>query len=182
MEARHLDPSAGLRSSSLLLDPAIADSLMDGEDFETDDVQLEYQRQRDAAAARKQKDVHRQTEMRKYLGLDSAGGGVASSSSGDGPRPRTFVPLKTDGYAAWEAAKFMPEGATIAKDYRENRWKVSFAGGHGTKSKSYGSRTGFSDFDAMKYVVLYAWSQSAERNGIHCPWNFQETEIQLRGA
>lgn len=81
---------------------------------------------------------------------------VAASS---GKRERKFMPLKTTGYTRQEAQAFCPPQCKLAKDLRENRWKVDAPYMASSKRKSYGRGTGLSDYDALKAVLLHTWRE-----------------------
>eukprot|EP00971_Amphidinium_carterae_P343296 6482960-Amphidinium_carterae.3 len=73
---------------------------------------------------------------------------------------RHFLPLNTVGYTAEEVKPFVPFGSTLTKDKKENRWRLrcKHLPGSGDKSKSYGGRSGVTDFDAMRILVMAAWA------------------------
>jgi hypothetical protein len=120
-------------------------------------------------------DVHRQSVFKAFVkglpgGVAGAGGGAAEA--GGKKPPRKFVPKVADGYTKEGAQTLVPLGYRIHKDLEENRWRIMAPGGGG-KSKSYGTGTGLSDYDAMKTVILVVWADYTNLTGEACPWNFE---------
>eukprot|EP00971_Amphidinium_carterae_P158149 3134841-Amphidinium_carterae.2 len=107
---------------------------------------------------------------------------TGASSSGDGMRGRTFNPIPTEGLTAQYVKQYLPPQCGISKDTkRENRWtgrSVHFPGA-GTKSKSYGRNTGYTDWGACKYVLEHLWKAHKEAVHESCPRDFDKLAIEL---
>lgn len=72
----------------------------------------------------------------------------------------------------------------IAKDLRENRWKVEASFMSSSKSKSYGRDTGLSDYEALKTVLLHAWREHRMAYGGDeaLPIEFEESDFMAACA
>ena len=87
---------------------------------------------------------------------------------------RKFSPRRAHGYSRDAAADLVPPGCKITKDMKENRWKISAPWMATTKSKSWGTGTQLDDYDAMKFVILVAWSVYTEQTCEPCPHEFAQ--------
>eukprot|EP00971_Amphidinium_carterae_P347585 6489659-Amphidinium_carterae.1 len=98
------------------------------------------------------------------------------SGSSDRTSVRQFLPLNTVGYTSEEVKPFVPFGSTLTKDKKENRWRLrcKHLPGSGDKSKSYGGRSGTTDFDAMRILVMAAWAATTSATGVERPFEFHE--------
>eukprot|EP00971_Amphidinium_carterae_P208121 4129506-Amphidinium_carterae.1 len=138
--------------------------------YEWDQLHASHQRVR--------RDSHKKQSEEKHPSHDASHYPIASSSSETKPPPksRTFVTYRADGYSQDEASALFPDTARIFKDLKENRWRVlsKVLPNSGTKSKSWGKRSGISDFSAMLFVLKAAWQAHYENTGEPCPWEFSE--------
>eukprot|EP00971_Amphidinium_carterae_P329350 6461724-Amphidinium_carterae.2 len=89
---------------------------------------------------------------------------------------RQFLPLNTVGYTPEEVKPYVPFGSTLSKDKKENRWRLrcKHLPGSGDKSKSYGGRSGTTDFDAMRVLVMAAWAATTAATGVERPFDMHE--------
>lgn len=180
LTARHADRGEQWRDTTRLFDEKVANEVLDSEDFEHDDIVEEFQRLMEAKAAKAKQDVHRHELLAKHFSSRS-GGSAASDSASSSSRPRKFVPLKTDGYTGANAKQFAPPNSSISKDTREHRWRATTADGS-TKSKSYGPKSGMTDYQAMTFVLRHSWRISTESTGMSCPWDFEAGDLVVPEA
>eukprot|EP00971_Amphidinium_carterae_P351743 6492260-Amphidinium_carterae.3 len=136
--------------------------------FEWDQLHANMQRVR-RESNKKQSEVGKHEESTEKSA-------ASSSASAVPPKSRKFVTYRADGYSQDEATALLPETARIFKDLKENRWRLSskLLPNSGTKSKSWGKRSGISDFSAMLFVVKAAWQVHFENTGESCPWEFSD--------
>ena len=88
---------------------------------------------------------------------------------------RRFVPFGSDGITEEDAKQYLPPGARISKDaLRENRWRVRSAELGGERTKSFGSKSTTSDWEALVFVVRLAWAAYTGRHGGACPFDFAD--------
>eukprot|EP00971_Amphidinium_carterae_P350131 6491398-Amphidinium_carterae.2 len=161
--------------SSELFQSVEKQDIFDPENFEDAEMAFEWD-QLHAKQQRVKRDSHmKQTHSEKQEPLHE---GSASSSSAPAapPKERKFVTYRADGYHQDDASKLLPETARIFKDLNENRWRLTskLLPNSGTKSKSWGKRSGISDFSAMLVVVKAAWQAHFDHTGEACPWDFAE--------
>eukprot|EP00971_Amphidinium_carterae_P331578 6465235-Amphidinium_carterae.1 len=111
--------------------------------------------------------------LRPVHGTSSASTATASTSV---EGKRKFMPLQTHGFSADEVQPWLPPGASMSKDVRENRWRLrcKHLPGSGDKSKSFGKRSGASDNDAMKLLLLQAWAATTAATGLERPFEIED--------
>eukprot|EP00971_Amphidinium_carterae_P349749 6491200-Amphidinium_carterae.1 len=101
----------------------------------------------------------------------------SAESSGSGSAVgRKFMPLRTEGYSAEELKTWLPVGSSMTKDCRENRWRLrcEHLPGSGDKSRSFGRRSGVTDYDAMRLLLLQAWAATTAATGVERPFDIEE--------
>ena len=102
-------------------------------------------------------------------------GSASASSSG----VSNVVPRSDDGHTSKDAAAWIPPKARIYKDVVVNhRWRIvaPWLPG-GSKYKSWGEVTHLSDYEAMKFVIEFAWAEKKKLDGLPCPWVFPSGEL-----
>eukprot|EP00971_Amphidinium_carterae_P058209 1151245-Amphidinium_carterae.1 len=124
--------------------------------------------------------------MQEWLTLRPLSTSCSSAGTAEGVEKgkRKFLPKQTSGYEPDDVKEWLPAGATMTKDKRENRWRLrcKHLPGSGDKSKSYGGRHGLSDFDAMRLLVLSAWSAATAATGIEMPFELEEMPLPQEPA
>ena len=96
---------------------------------------------------------------------------AAAPPAAAGPRP---IPWTPRGFTQRQAKEFLPEGCKIRKDCtRAQRWQVhgaDFLVVRHSRTWSSGAPGGFSDNDALGFVLFLAWQDYTRQFGGECPW------------
>ena len=79
--------------------------------------------------------------------------------------------MEGGGFSQARANTLQPPGYAMAKDPKENRWRLR-SKMHPEKSASYGAKSDCSDFDAMVFLLNFAWADALTR-GLACPHDFE---------
>jgi len=184
LEARQVTVPAAASMASPIFDPKYADLFRDEEAFESEDIKQEYVSHMETVAKQQARDEHKRAVLQEFLASGAASASSGASGSGGpaagavavpgGRKPRKFNPRRAHGYSRDAAADLVPPGCKITKDMKENRWKISAPWMATTKSKSWGTGTQLDDYDAMKFVILVAWSVYTEQTGEPCPHEFAQ--------
>lgn len=171
--ARGFDPSAAVQMEAPVAEPELLEKVIEEDDFDDEEIKQEYEKAMEAASTKQRAVNDKLAVLRSMLNR----GASSSSGSGDVPNAsgRKFMPKKTNGYSKAEAQKWCPDGVRIHKDLNENRWRTVSAS-IGSKSKSYGTGTGLSDFEAMQWVLMQTWRAFSATTGQACPFDFGAIE------
>ena len=113
--------------------------------------------------------------MDEFAKLQARGAASSSAAGSGGPAPaRKFVKRVATGYSLVQMKQFLPPFAAASKDdKRENRWRVREPYLQGERSKSYGSKSGLSDWEAMVWVLQLLWHHYTKTTGIPCPFEWE---------
>lgn len=107
-------------------------------------------------------------------GAASSGAPSASSAS---PPVRRFVAAVADGLSRDEGNALLPPGYVFSKDsVRENRWRLRSKSMAGDKSKSFGRGSQSNDWEAMCFLVQYAWRHHGRLTGEQRPFDLDYDE------
>lgn len=162
---RQTDASADMRASSPLFDERFADMVIESQDMESADIEMQFRKHRDAAKAKDTRDEHTKSLLKEVLEVAHAGA--------QGKKQRKFAPRKATGYTRDQATKFAPPDCAVWKDLKENRWRVRAAYLPFGKSKSWGGKSGFDDYGAMKFVLQVSWKAYSEATGLPSTVDFE---------
>ena len=99
------------------------------------------------------------------------------SQPADAPKERRkAVVFAQDGMSQPQAKRLLPEGCTISKEKEwHHRWKLKWA-----ESPALNLTVPFNTAaecnEALKHILVYAWSIHKHTTGQDCPWQF-DSEI-----
>ena len=176
MKQRHRDiGQAELEATKSLNDFGVV--VEENEDDMADILEeLEVLRAKRRAAATREAQISAMTTTAGAASSSAAGGhGGAPAASGAPARVRRWVPAAADGFDVPTAEQWVPPLCKLSKDgLRENRWRVRAPWLAGERSKSFGTGTGLSDYEAMVFVIRLAWAGYCVDHPGSCPWEFED--------